>query len=235
MTGTLFGVGLGPGDPELITRKAERIIRQGRVIAYPKPIGGSSFARSIAEDLISADAVNIPINIPMLTDEFPVQQIYDQAALTIKEHLESGSNVVVLCQGDPFFYGSFMYLFVRFADSQFPIEIVPGVSSLNGCSAAAKTPLCARMKPLKILPAPMSEDKLLSELECSSGAVIVKIGRHLNKVRRVLTKLGQVSNAIYVSHASLPQQIVLQLKDAPEEAPYFSTVLVPGQYPYEPK
>ena len=232
MKGMLFGVGLGPGDPELMTRKAVRLIREAKIIAYPEPSNGSSFARSIAEEFLPEEVLEIPISIPMLEDTYPAKQIYEEAARTISKHLQTGTDVIVLCQGDPFFYGSFMYLFTHFVDSKFSVEIVPGVSSLNSCASVAQNPLCARMEPLRILPAPMPEDQLVQELERIGGAVIVKVGRHMSKIRRVLKNIGIESEAVYISHATLPQQTVLKLEDAPEQAPYFSVILVPGQYLY---
>ena len=143
MTGTLFGVGLGPGDPDLITRKAARLIREAEVIAYPEPLDGSSFARSIAESLFAEDVIEVPVSVPLQEERFPAQEVYRTAAAEIKDHLDSGTDVIVLCQGDPFFYGSFMYLFVRLAEG-YRAEVVPGcvfaLSLLRGRAAAALRP-----------------------------------------------------------------------------------------------
>ena len=117
MTGTAYGVGLGPGDPELMTLKADRLIRNAQVVAYPAPDTGVSFARNIAKERIRPDAVEIPIVVPMVSDPFDASEIYDNAAAEVSRHLEDNRDVVVLCQGDPFFYGSFMYLFERLSRS----------------------------------------------------------------------------------------------------------------------
>ena len=129
MTGILYGLGLGPGDPELLTLKAHRILSTVPVVAYPAPDTGPSFARQIAAPYLSFHQVEVPIIVPMRVERFPAQEIYDEAADTLARHLDSGLDVAVLCEGDPFFYGSFMYLFERLS-GRFATEIVPGVSSM---------------------------------------------------------------------------------------------------------
>ena len=231
VTGTLFGVGLGPGDPELITVKALRLIKNAEVIAYPEPDDRESFARSIAAKHFPENVIEIPIVVPMRAERFPAQNVYDEAARTISGHLRDGRNVVVLCQGDPFFYGSFMYLHERLSKN-FSVRIVPGVTSMTTCAAAAGIPLCARMEPLNVIPAPIGERELENRLSGSQAAVIVKIGRHLPKVRRVLEKSGLAEKSVFVAHASLDNELVRPLSEAPQTAPYFSIVLVPGSDPY---
>ncbi len=227
MSGVLYCVGLGPGDPELITRKAARIISEARVIFFPAPEGGTSFARSIADELFSPDVEEHPIPIPMEEEQFAALTAYTEAAETIGQFLAEDTDVVVLCQGDPFFYGSFIYLFERI-DRRFRIEVVPGVTSMTSCSAAALQPLCGRRETLTILPALLPEDELVDRLTSPDPFVIVKIGRHAGKLKRVLGRSGRIDGARYVSHASLEHQRILPLAEAPEVAPYFSTVIVPG-------
>ena len=201
MSGTLHGVGLGPGDPELMTLKAHRLIRSARVIAWPAPEHGESFARSIAAAVIPADAEEIAIRVPMVPDRAPAQAIYDAAAERIAAHLAAGTDVVALCEGDPLFYGSFMYLHARIAPRH-RVVVVPGVSAL-----------AARL--------------------AEPGAVaIVKVGRHLARLRAALGRAGRAERAVFVAHASLPRQRVLPLAEAPEDAPYFSMILVPGEDPH---
>ncbi len=231
MTGTLYGVGLGPGDPELITRKAAGLISATRHIAYPQLEGGTSFARSIAADLIRDDADEIDISIPMRLDRMPAQQAYKRAAARISDHLRAGQDVVVLCEGDPFFYGSFMYLFALLK-SEFPCEIVPGVTSLTACAAAAATPICARNEALTVLPAPLADAELAAELSKGGAFAIMKVGRHLDRLRAVIAAAGLSARATYVAHASLPDQAVLPLAEAPTDAPYFSMILIAGTDPY---
>ncbi len=129
MSATLYGLGIGPGDPDLITIKALRILQAVPVIAYPAPETGDSLARSIVSPHLNGDQQEIPIRMPMLSARFPAQAVYDWAAEAIGSHLEAGSDVAVLCEGDPFFYGSFMYLFARMA-ARHTVEVIPGVSSL---------------------------------------------------------------------------------------------------------
>ena len=227
MSGTLYGLGVGPGDPDLMTLKAHRLLTGARAIAYPAPDTGESFARSIVARFIPADAREIPIVIPMRSERFPAQEVYDAAAREIAALLEAGEDVMVLCEGDPFFYGSFMYLFSRLA-GRFAAEIVPGVSSLGAVTAAARLPLIARDEVLSVLPATLPEDALASRLAASDAAAIMKVGRHMGRVRAVLERLGMAERAVFVSHASLPNQQVCPLAEAPEAAPYFSMIVVPG-------
>ena len=231
MTGTVHGLGLGPGDPELITLRAHRLIRACPVVAYPAPDHGESFARSIAAPFIPADATELPIRIPMRAERFPAQSVYDSAADAICGHAREGRDVAVLCEGDPFFYGSFMYLFARLAD-RVPVAVVPGVTSLTACSAAAQTPLCARNEPLTVLPGPLEDAALNARLDAGGAFAIMKVGRHLPRLRALLEARGIAGRATYLSHASLETQRILPLAEAPEAAPYFSMILIPGEDPY---
>ncbi len=225
MTGTLFGIGVGPGDPELMTLKAHRLISEAKVIAYPAPDSGDSFARSIAADAIAPNAIEIPMVVPMRVERFPAQDVYATAAITIAEHLEAGRDVVVLCEGDPFFYGSFMYLFARLS-GRFKTEIVPGVSSLAACSAALARPLTARNDTLTVLPGPLDDDAMRDRIDSAEAIAIMKVGRHLPRLRALLDDMGLTKRAGYIERASLPAQVVLPLADAPEAAPYFSMILI---------
>ena len=163
MSGVLYGVGLGPGDPELITRKAWRIIGACPVVAYPAPDDGDSFARAIAADGIAPDATEISIILPMRAAREPAQIAYDAGAEAIAAHLAAGREVAVLCEGDPFFYGSFMYLFARLS-GRFHAEIIPGVTSMTACAAALRRPLCARNDVLTLIPATLPQDALRAQL-----------------------------------------------------------------------
>jgi precorrin-2/cobalt-factor-2 C20-methyltransferase len=225
--GTLYGLGVGPGDPELITLKALRILKSVPVLAWPAPLEGESLARSIAAPHLDGHHIEIAIRMPMDVKRFPAQQVYDDAAQTIAAHLQAGRDVAVLCEGDPFFYGSFMYLFGRLSD-RFPVEVVPGVSSLMATAAATGAPLAARNDVLTILPAPLDEDVLIRRLEEIDAAAIIKIGRHLPKLRRALEVTGLMDQARYIGHATMgDRQTVCALSDYPHEtAPYFSMVLV---------
>ena len=225
MNGTLYGIGLGPGDPELMTLKAARLISQARVIAYPALERGDSFARSIAADLIVDGTDEIVIPVPMSVERAPAQGAYDAGAAAIAERLAAGDDVVVLCEGDPFFYGSFMYLFARLS-ARFECEIVPGVTSITTVAARAKKPLVARNERLTVLPGPLDEDELRARIEGAESVAIMKVGRHLSKIRAVIDGLGLTDKATYVERASLPEEVVLPLSEAPEKAPYFSMILL---------
>lgn len=226
MSGKLIGVGVGPGDPELVTLKAHRLITSASVIAYPAPDDGGSFARSIAAGYIAEGVTEIPIIVPMRSERFPAQEVYDGAANDIATHLDAGRDVVVLCEGDPFFYGSFMYLFERLAD-RYPSEIVPGVSSMTACAAALRRPLAARNDQLSVIPATLPEDELRARLSACDAAAIIKLGRHYDKVRKVLDELGLTDKAGYVERATLDTQKAGRLADmAADSAPYFSMILI---------
>ena len=224
-TGTLYGVGTGPGDPQLVTRRAWHLIEMAEVIAYPAPDSGESFARSIVADAIRPYATEIAMIVPMRTGRALAQDIYDSAADDIAAHLEAGRDVVLLCEGDPLFYGSFMYLLVRLRD-RFTVEIVPGVNSLSACAAAQVHPLVARSDRLTVLPGPLDDAELASSIEGAEAVAIMKVGRHLPRIRALLTRLGLLEKSLYTSHASLPHQACHALADAPQEAPYFSMILV---------
>jgi len=224
-TGRLFGLGVGPGDPELLTLKALRLLRGVAVVAYPAPEHGDSFARSIVAAWLGAGQREIAIRIPMQPGP-PPEGIYDVAASALGAELDGGNDVALLCQGDPLFYGSFVHLFARLVD-RYRIEIVPGVSSITACAAAALTPLVRRDETLAVIPATLGEAEIVRRLRESDAAAIVKLGRHFPKVRRVLCELGLLNSAYYIERATLPNQRVLPFARVHAgEIPYFSMALV---------
>ena len=226
MSGTLYGIGVGPGDPELITLKAHRILKACSVVAYPAPYDGDSFARSIVEEYLSAAQKEIPIVIPMRVERFPAANVYDAKAKEIAVHLTAGEDVVVLCEGDPFFYGSFMYLFERLA-GEFNCEVVPGVSSLMASAAVLQRPLAARNDVLTITPAPLPDDVLLERFKSGDAIAIIKIGRHFARVKNLIEKAGLLHRAGYLERVSLETQKVMPLSEVGEDkAPYFSMILI---------
>jgi precorrin-2/cobalt-factor-2 C20-methyltransferase len=223
--GRLFGIGVGPGDPELLTLKALRLLRAAPVVAYPALERGDSFARSIVAMWLDAGQREIPIRIPMQPAP-PPAAIYDAAAEELATELDRGDDVALLCQGDPFFYGSFIHLFTRLA-GRYRIEIVPGVPSITACAAAASTPLVTRDETLAVVPATLGEAEIARRLGDSDAAAIVKLGRHFPKVRRVLSELDLLDSALYIERATLPTQRVASFTcvDA-GPVPYFSTTLI---------
>ena len=225
MVGKLYGLGVGPGDPELVTLKAHRILQSCKVVAYPAPDEGDSFARSIVETHLPEDVTEICMRVPMRVERFPAQDVYDEGAVEIAEHLKTGRDVAVLCEGDPFFYGSFMYVFERLA-RDYPCEIVPGVNSLSACASSLARPLTARNDVLTVLPGPLDDNTLRDHINSSDSIAIMKVGRHLPRLRGLLADMGLTAQSGYVERASLPNQVVLPLADAPEKAPYFSMILI---------
>ena len=227
MSGTLYGLGIGPGDPELITLKALKCLQRVPVIAYPAPQEGDSLARSIVAPHLNGGQTEIAIRMPMVAARFPAQEVYDRAAEEIGGALETGRDVAVLCEGDPFFYGSFMYLFGRMAE-RYPVEVIPGVSSLTACAAVLGAPLVARNDVLTVVPATLPPEEIKQRLaEGGEAAAIVKVGRNLEKVRGVLAELGLADEARYVERATMASQKILPLAAVgAEAAPYFSMILV---------
>ncbi|WP_293441646.1 precorrin-2 C(20)-methyltransferase [Planktotalea sp.] len=225
MSGKLYGIGLGPGDPELMTLRAHRLISNAKVVAYPTLAGAASFARSIAADVIPSGAFEIVMDVPMSVERAPAQAAYDKGAAEIASALEAGDDVICLCEGDPFFYGSFMYLFARLSD-KYDVEVVPGVTSITTCAARAGMPLAARNERLTVLPGPLPEAELSARIEGAESVAIMKVGRHLAKIKGVIDALDLTERAVYVERASLPEEVVLPLANAPEKAPYFSMILL---------
>ncbi|MBC8241397.1 MAG: precorrin-2 C(20)-methyltransferase [Alphaproteobacteria bacterium] len=226
MNGTLYGLGVGPGDPDLITLKAYGVLQRVPVIAYPAPDEGDSLARAIAAPHLPGNQVEIVIRTPMVPGEFPAHDVYDKYAIEIAAHLDAGRDVAVLCEGDPFLYGSFMYIFTRLADAH-RIQVIPGVSSIVACAAAAGAPLVSRNQVLTVVPATLDADDLERRIAGSAATAVMKLGRHISKVRDVLTRLGRVGDAWYVEHASMASERVLPLADFTDDhAPYFSMILV---------
>jgi len=225
MTGTLFGIGVGPGDPELMTLKAERLIRAAPVVAYPAPDSGESFARAIAAAAIDPGAEEIAMVVPMRPDRFPAQQVYAGSAERIATHLAAGRDVAVLCEGDPFFYGSFMYLHARLAP-RFPVEVVPGVSSLGACAAALGRPLTARSDVLSVLPGTLPDSALRPRIEAAEAVAIIKVGRHLARLRALIEAMGLTEQSGYVARASLAEASAMPRWGRGEAAPYFSMILI---------
>jgi precorrin-2/cobalt-factor-2 C20-methyltransferase len=225
--GTLYGVGVGPGDPELMTLKAARIISTCPVIAYLSADGKPGLARAIAAAHITSAQLELVIDMPMRTAREPGETAYDKAAARIVEHLRAGADVTFLCEGDPLFFGSFMYLLERLQPFV-PIEIVPGVTSPMAAAARAKLPLCARDDVFTTLPATLADADLMRHLPQANGVVIMKLGRHLPRIRALLARIGLLETATYVERASMEGETIVPLSALPADhpAPYFSLILI---------
>ncbi|MFO0409033.1 MAG: precorrin-2 C(20)-methyltransferase [Dolichospermum sp.] len=225
--GRLYGIGVGPGDPELITLKALRILRSVPVVAYQSAVDKESIARKIVSPYLDNHQIEVLFHLPRALEPENAKSIYDREVQPIADHLAAGRDVVVLCEGDPFFYGSFMYLFTRLAD-KYKTEVVPGVSSLMACPVALGLPFTYYNDVLTVLPAPLPIEILTSQLLATDAAAIMKLGRHFSKIRNLLHELGLASRARYIERATSTQQRILPLDAVnPLEVPYFSMIIIP--------
>lgn len=234
--GTLYVVGVGPGDPELLTLKAVRIIGAARVVAFFAKRGCPSHARTIAGEHVRPDAEELRFDYPFTTEislhdvryRAEIDRFYQAVAETLATHLDEGENVALLCEGDPFFYGSSMHLFERLSPAH-RCEIVPGVTAMSGCWSKAHLAMVQGDRVLTVLPGTLDEQCLVQRLAAGDAAVIMKVGRNLPKIRAALTDAGRAEHAIYVERGTLPDERVLPLAEVTGPAPYFSLVLVPGR------
>jgi precorrin-2/cobalt-factor-2 C20-methyltransferase len=235
-TGKLLGVGVGPGDPELMTLKAARALADAEVVAHFAKAGNASHSRAIAAAHVRAGVIELPLLYPVTT-ELPkcstgyrdtIGDFYDQAAAKIAAHLEAGCTVAVICEGDPMFYGSYMHLHTRLAP-RFPTEIIAGVTGMSGCWSAAGMPIAQGDDVFTVLPATLPEDELARRLGDANAAVVMKVGRHLPKLRRALAISGRLQRALYVERGTMAGSKMIPLSAKPDDnAPYFAVVLVPG-------
>jgi precorrin-2/cobalt-factor-2 C20-methyltransferase len=232
----LIGVGVGPGDPELMTLKALRALREADVVAHFAKSGNCSRARTIAESHLRADVTELALLYPVTT-EIPkhapaycnkIAAFYDACAGTIAAHLDENRAVAVLCEGDPLFYGSYMHLHVRL-NVRYPTEVVAGVTGMSGCWSAVGAPIAQGDDVFTVLPGTLPEEELERRLADADAAVIMKLGRNLPKVRRALARSGQLGRALYVERGTMKDAVVMRLADKADDcAPYFAIVLVPG-------
>lgn len=236
MTGTLWGVGLGPGDPELVTVKAARVIGEADVVAYHSARHGRSIARGIAEPYLRAGQLEEHLVYPVTveTTDHPggyagaLEDFYVEAAERIATHLAAGRSVALLAEGDPLFYSSYMHLHTRLTE-RFNAVIVPGVTSVSAASAAVATPLVAGDEVLSILPGTLPVGELTRRLADADAAVILKLGRSYRNVREALSASGQLDHTFYVERASTPAERVLPAAEVDETSvPYFSLAMLPG-------
>ena len=232
MSGTLFGVSVGPGAPDLLTLRAVRTLAAAQVIAYPCAAGCAPFAKTIAQAHLRPDQIEIPMVMPMVASRFPATEVYEAAAKEIRQHLRTGRHVAVLCEGDSLLYGSFQYLLECLRDV--PCEIIPGVSSIFAVSAAAQFPLVGRNETLLLVSGVLDDAALAAKLQGADALAIFKVGRHFARLKALLTRLGLLDRSVYVERASLPKQLVLPLAQAQGSAPYFSMILVRKSPEHDP-
>jgi precorrin-2/cobalt-factor-2 C20-methyltransferase len=226
--GKLYGLGIGPGDPELLTLKAHRILTTVPVIAYPTLENGKVLARAIVADYILPHQIEIPMPLPFSVERSS-QPHYDIAAEKIAEYLSVGQDVAVLCVGDPMLYGTFMYIFNRLS-ARFSIEVIPGISSVMASAAMLGVPITYRNDVFSIIPATVEAEILRDRLSVVDAAAIIKIGRHFTKVRDILHELGLFDRALYIERATLPNQRIIPITELdPTAVTYWSLILIPSK------
>ena len=242
MTGRLLGLGVGPGDPELITLKALRLLQSAPVVAYfvakakhHAGQGGNAFG--IIEQHLGQAQERLPLVYPVTTEKLEppltyegvISDFYDTAAEQVAGHLEAGRDVAVICEGDPFFYGSYMYLHDRLAQ-RYEAQVIPGVCSMLGGASVLGAPLVYRNQSLSVLSGVLPAEDLKRRLADADAAVIMKLGRNFPKVRQVLGELGLHERALYVERATMANQKIVPLDQVdPQSSPYFSLIIVPGE------
>ncbi|MEU1737147.1 precorrin-2 C(20)-methyltransferase [Streptosporangium sp. NPDC020145] len=234
--GRLRGVGLGPGDPELVTVKAARLIGEADVIAYHSARHGRSIARSVAAPYLREGQIEEALIYPLTTEttdhpggyQGAIDDFYADCALRLAAHLDAGRDVVVLCEGDPLFYGSYMHMHKRLAH-RYVTEVVPGVTSVSGAAAVLGRPLVERDEVLTVLPGTLPAEVIAERLAATDSAAILKLGRTFTKVRDALAEAGRLDEAWYVERATTGAQRLAPLAEVdPDSVPYFSLALVPS-------
>ena len=235
--GKIYGVGLGPGDPDLMSVRADRLVRGAKNVAYFRKAGRKGQARQIVEGMLAENAVEIPMEYPVTT-EIPVEdprynealsKFYSECETKLFELLSAGDDVVVLCEGDPFFYGSFMHLYTRLSDKA-PLEVVPAITGMSGAWTATGAPITWGDDVLTVLAGTLSEYDLTKRMAETDALVVMKIGRNIDKIRQALKAAGKYDDAWLVEYATMAKQSVNKLADVEEGiTPYFAIIIVHGQ------
>lgn len=228
--GTFIGVGVGPGDPELITLKALRAIQKAPVLSYIANDKGESQARYIAREAleeVGAEQLEIPVCMPMCNDRNIANAVYDKAAAQVRAQLEQGRDVVFICEGDPLFFGSFTYLLERLQDDC-PCRVIPGISSINSASAALRHPLTMLKESLVVVSGRHSDEQLRGALQQHDSVVIMKAGRARPRILALLKETGRWQEARYLENIGRRDEIIIEDMDALEDeaGPYFSLFVV---------
>ena len=235
--GTIWGVGLGPGDPDLMSVRADRLIRGAQHVAFFRKAGRAGQARRIVEGMLSDTAEEFAMEYPVTT-EIPVSDprynqclsaFYADCTAHLRKIAETGQDVVVLCEGDPFFYGSFMHLYTRL-QGVVPVEVVPATTGMSAAWTATGQPVTWGDDVMSVLMGTLPEEELVTHMGRSDAIVVMKIGRNIDKVRRALKAAGKFKDAWLIEFASMPQQTVQKLSASGDKVtPYFSIVVVHGQ------
>jgi precorrin-2/cobalt-factor-2 C20-methyltransferase len=231
-SGKLYGLGLGPGDPELLTLKAYRILQAVPVVAYPASPDGRCISRSIVAEYLKPEQIEIPMVLPFKL-ELSSQPYYDKMAEDLAEHLSAGRDVAVLCEGDPFFFGTFMYTFNRLSH-RFPTEVVPGVSSVMASAGMLGSPLTYRNDVFMAIMGTLPAEVIADRLRGADAAVIMKLGRNFTKVVEVLKEIGLFDRALYIERATTTRQNIVPIQDVdPTQVPYFAMIVIPSQWEWQ--
>jgi precorrin-2/cobalt-factor-2 C20-methyltransferase len=235
--GRLVGVGVGPGDPDLLTLKAVRALESADVVAHFAKAGNASNARATVRQFLRPGVTEMPLLYPITTEQptvdakyhSAIQGFFNDAATAIAAHLDAGRTVAVLSEGDPLFFGSYMHLHVRLM-KRFPTVVIPGVTGMSGCWSAAGLPIAQGDDVLTVLPGTLDEAELTRRFRENDPTVVMKVGRNLSKVRRALIAADRLSNATYVERGTMDNEQLMPLVEKPDDsAPYFAIVLVAGR------
>ncbi len=226
-SGCFYGVGVGPGDPELITLKAARLIERAKVVCYLVNMEGDSQSRTIARQHLVAGHLEMPIYMPMSEDPAIGSAVYDEAAVAIKQQLEEGKDVFFLCEGDPLFFGSFAYLLTRIQDD-YPCEVIPGIASPHGASAKLKKPLTMLKESYGVISGRHSDEEIRQALLTLDSLVIMKAGRARPKILKLLNETNRLHQANYLEYIGRENECIVEDVStlAHEAGPYFSLFIV---------
>lgn len=235
--GTLYGIGVGPGDVRYLTLRAAGLVRSVDVVAFFAKRGMQGNARRIVTPLMDPQRAELRLEYPV-TDEIPAEHpdyqsqiadFYAKTSASLAALLKEGKSVGLLAEGDPFFYGSFMHMWRRLAEA-FPVEVVPGVTGMSGCWTRANLPITWGNDTLSVMPGTLAEGQLVDRLRNTDAAVIMKLGRNLGKVRRAVEAAGLLSRAVYVERGTMRDERIVPLAECGEPAgAYFAMVLIAGQ------
>ncbi|MFI7102062.1 precorrin-2 C(20)-methyltransferase [Streptomyces sp. NPDC050161] len=235
--GRLYGVGLGPGDPSLMTVRAVQVIADADVVAYHSARHGRSIARSIAAEHLRADHIEEALVYPVTTEstDHPggyrgaLDAFYEESAARLAVHLDAGRTVAVISEGDPLFYGSYQHMHKRLAH-RYPTEVIPGVTSVSAAAARLGTPLAEADEVLTILPGTLPEEELTARLAATDAAVVMKLGRTFPAVRGAMERSGRLPEARYVERATMAGERTGPLADVDADSvPYFAVAVVPSR------
>jgi precorrin-2/cobalt-factor-2 C20-methyltransferase len=236
-SGRLIGVGVGPGDPDLLTLKAVRAMQSADVVAHFAKAGNASNARATVGQFLRPGVTELPLLYPITTERpasdpeyrSAIQGFFDEAATAVAAHLDAGRTVAVLSEGDPLFFGSYMHLHGRLM-KHYPTDVIPGVTGMSGCWSAAGLPIVQGDDVLTVMPATLDEAELIRRFRQNDPTVVMKVGRNLSKVRRSLVAAERLNNAIYVERGTMDDERLMPLVDKTDDgAPYFAIVLVAGR------